>query len=215
MNIVRKYIAPLLLAVILLLAVRGLLVTHMRLPADVQLPGLRAGSHVLVSRTSYGLRLPGEALWGYHRWGHRSPSVGETLVYTRTEPAPDGRTHVIAGICRALPDDTVWIDPVRRLILPGRTSPDAVPFIIPGRGLTVSVTPANATLLTRILRRYEGTQAKVDQHGRIWLRKDTLTRVSTARDYYWVETAPDRYDLVPHDALVGKLIPLRLHRRDK
>ncbi len=212
MNIVRKYIAPLLLAVILLLAVRGLLLTHMRLPAETAPLGLKAGSHVLVSRTSYGLRLPGEALWGYHRWGYRQPALDEALVYTRTDPAPGGRTltRTIAGICRALPGDTVWTDPVRRLILPGRTSPDAVPFIIPGRGKAIRVTPANAVLLTRIMRRYEGSRAKVDQHGRIWLRKDTLTCLSTARDYYWIETAPDSYDLVPQDALVGKIIPLRL-----
>lgn len=200
MKTLRKLILPVLIAAVSLLAVRGLLLTHMRMEGADAPAGMQPGSHVLVSLTWYGLRLPGESLWGYHRVGYRVPAEGDPLVFT----LPDEQTA--AGTCRAVPGDTVWTDPVRRLILPARTSPDAQPFIVPGRGRSVAVTPANAHLLCRLMRRYEGSQVRIDQHARLWLKGTELRRVRPTRDYYWIETRPDHYALVPHSALVGKIV---------
>lgn len=211
LSLVRKYLICILSAALLLLAVRGLLVTHMRLPADHAVGDLPAGSHVWVTLTNYGLRLPGESLWGYHRWGYGAPQVGETLLFTDLY-RDEGRNlyeRPMAGICRALPGDTIWTDPVRRLILPGRTSPDALPFIIPGRHTATSVTPHNARLLARLMRRYEQCPVKVDERGRLWLRRQQVHSIHTTRDYYWIETLPDQYTLVPHDALVGRIHPMK------
>lgn len=113
----------------------------------------------------------------------------------------------MAGVCRALPGQTVWIDPVRRIVIPGRTSPDAQPIVIPGQNHSVRVTPYNARLLAYIMRQYEHcTSVEVDTLGHLLLGGQPLTRVRLMRDYYWVETCPDSFILVPHDALVGKVV---------
>lgn len=207
MKRLRTIICPVLLTVFLLLAVRGLLVCHMSMPAGCAVPGFLPGQHVLVSLTYYGLRLPGESLWGYHRWGYRVPEAGEALVFLLPEPKrPAGEGARTAGVCRALPGDTVWIDPERKIYIPGRTSPAAQPVVIPGRRNKVRVTPYNARLLAYLLRQYEHCKATVDSRNRIVLNKEPVASVRFARDYYWVETAPDTYVLVPHDALVGKIV---------
>ncbi|MDO5751263.1 MAG: hypothetical protein Q4P78_08750 [Rothia sp. (in: high G+C Gram-positive bacteria)] len=210
-RLLRKFIAPVLPAALLLLAVRGLLISPMRLPEGQGL--IEAPTHRLVwlSRTYYGLRLPGESLWGYHRWGYRMPQVGEALAFTQRKTLPQGgeAEEMLAAVCRAIAGDTVWIDPVRRLILPAHTSPDAEAFVVPRADRALHVTPHNARLLARILRRYEGVDAKVDGQGRLWIRGEEVRRVRTAQDYYWVEMFPERYALIPHRALVGRIIPMQ------
>lgn len=205
MKILRKFIGPVLLAAVALLAVRGLLVAHTQLPPYSALPGMNPGQHVWVLRTSYGLRLPGERWWGYHRWGYARPAVGDALLFT----LPPASANSYVGTCRALPGDTVWIDPVRQRILPGRTSPDAEALTIPGEDLSLRVTPSNARLLSYIMRRYEHCRVVTDQHGNLYLDGRRMSRVRLARDYYWVETLPDSFVLVPHDALVGKIVPMK------
>ena len=95
MKLLRKIILPVLLAAILLLAVRGLLLCHMRLPDNAALPGLEPGGHVLVCLTYYGLRLPGEPLWGYHRWGYAEPEVMDNVVFAPSATA--GNTRSASG----------------------------------------------------------------------------------------------------------------------
>lgn len=208
MRIFRRYIAPVLLAAVMLLAVRGLLVSHLRLPADADLPGLRPHAHVLVSLTHYGLRLPGERLWGYHRWGYRYPSPGDSVVFRLPPEAgkEDGQETDGFGICRALPGQTVWIDPAERQILKGRSAPGARPVVVPGRGNMVRVTPWNASLLAYLLNRYEGGHVRTDGRGGLLMGGQRVDKVQTMNDYYWVETHPGVYDLIPHRALVGKVI---------
>lgn len=63
MKYIRTIVCPVLLTVVLLLAVRGLLVNHVRMPADAAVEGFAPRQHLLVSLTYYGLRLPGETLW--------------------------------------------------------------------------------------------------------------------------------------------------------
>lgn len=207
MKILRKLIGPVLLAAIILLAVRGLLVAHIQLPAYTNLSGLYPGQHAWVALTSYGLRVPGERWWGYHRWGYRMPQKGESLLFTLS--ANGNAAHAYPGICRALPGDTVWIDPNRQLILSGAVTSEAKPFIVPGRSHDVTVTPYNARLLCYIMRHYERCRVRIDQYNRLYLDGKLLRRVRLARDYYWVETLPHSYVLIPHDALKGKIIPMK------
>ena len=57
------------------------------------------------------------------------------------------------------------------------------------------------------MRQYEHcTSVEVDTLGHLLLGGQPLTRVRLMRDYYWVETCPDSFVLVPHDALVGKVV---------
>ena len=55
---VRVFVVPPVVALTLLLAVRGLAVTQVSLPADRPELGLLAGDRVLVDRTAFGLCLP-------------------------------------------------------------------------------------------------------------------------------------------------------------
>ena len=190
------WLRPYVVLALLLLVVRFCLLGHARMVG---------GQHALVGLTYYGLRVPGEGFWGYHRWGYRVPAEGDPLVFT----VDDGHhtPMTMAGVCRALPGQTVWIDPVRRIVIPGRTSPDAQPIVIPGQNHSVRVTPYNARLLAFIMRQYEHcTSVEVDTLGHLLLGGQPLTKVRLMRDYYWVETCPDSFILVPHDALVGKVV---------
>lgn len=207
---VRKIALPVLLAAIMLLAVRFLLLSHMTLPSKACLPGVRPRQHTFVSLTWYGLRLPGESVWGCHRWGYRQPACGELLVYRLP-----GSSANVAAVCRALPADTVWIDPVRRKVLPARTSPDAQPIVVPARSKRLRVTPYNASLLAWLLRTYEHSRASVNARKQLEIDGHVLPSVALSKDYYWLETAPDIYELVPHDALVGKCFPIEAKWLDK
>lgn len=210
-----KYLYPVLPAVIVLLVVRGLLFSHIRLPEKCVLPGVRTESrHAFVSLTYYGLRLPGESLIGYHRWGYRTPRRGEVVVFNLPlrkgvamkpgDPVSPGDLSV--GVCRGLPGDTVWIDPMRKKYLPGRTSPDAQPIVIPGRKRPTRVTESNCRLLAYIMQQYEGSHVSTGQRGKLRLDGVDLGQVRFTHDYYWVETAPDVFLLVPHEALIGKAL---------
>jgi len=141
MKYVRQILLPLLLAALTLLVVRGFLLTHMQLPRRDVPSSLQAGAHVLVSLTYYGLRVPGEQLWGYHRWGERTPAVGDALVFTNE------KGENVAGICRAIAGDTVWIDTLRHRVLPARTSPDATPHAIPKRHYWIETSKDAHTLV--------------------------------------------------------------------
>lgn len=194
---------PALLAATLLLAVRFLLFMHVRIPAGEGVGPYQAGTHLAVSLTAYGLRLPGEPLWGYHRLGNACPQKGDGVVCS-TE-ASQGMT---LGICRALPSDTIWIDPVRRRILPAHTSPDACPIVIPASRKPLHVTPTNARLYAYLLCTYEQSRAQVNRQGELVLNGKPLHSVRFSSDYYWLETLPDSFILVPHQALVGKAYPI-------
>ena len=123
MKFIRTLVCPVLLTASLLLAVRGLLVTHVQLPPDTAVYGLQPNQHVLVSLTYYGLKVPGEAIWGYHRWGYRVPEWGDAILFNLPRPkAQHGPGPETVGICHALPGETVWIDPVRPKVLPARTT---------------------------------------------------------------------------------------------
>lgn len=207
MKFIRTLVCPVLLTASLLLAVRGLLVTHVQMPPDTAVYGLHPNQHALVSLTYYGLRVPGENIWGYHRWGYRMPEMGDAILFylpwQKGQPKPGVKT---VGICRALPGETVWIDPVRQIVLPARTSPDAQPIVIPQRGLRIQITPYNARLMAYLLRTYEKGRAEANNRGELTIDGEKVNFVKTTRDYYWIETRPDAYALVPHDALVGKII---------
>lgn len=208
MKRILKLTYPLITAVLLLLMVRFMLISHVRLPSDTRVRGFEPKQHVLVSLTYYGLRLPGEKFWGYHRWGYGMPVYGDPVVFTMSAPRGDSATTVIetVGRCEALPGETVWIDPVRQKVLPARTSPDARPIVIPGRNRTISVTAYNARLLAFLMNRYEGCKAQSDAKGRLLVDGHQIDRVRLKHDYYWIETHPDSYVLVPHNALIGKIV---------
>lgn len=191
-----RWLRPYVIVLTLLLITRFFIVSHMRLPNQ---------GHALVSLTYYGLRLPGEALWGYHRWGYANPENGDQVVFTCTNK--NGQKLTLTGVCYATPGEFVWIDPVRKIYIPGRTSPDAQPIKIPAKEQIVRVTPYNARLLAYVMQHYEACNTvNVNDRGQLELDGQPMTRVKLLRDYYWIEMQPDSFLIVPHDALVGKVV---------
>lgn len=135
---VRRIFLPLLVAAVLLFGARFLLLGHFKLPTTSD----EGNAHALVSLTYYGLRLPGENLWGFHRLGFRVPARGELIVYK-----PLGEKEAKAGICEALPGDTLWAVPDEKKILPTRTSSEAQAFVIPTKKFLVSTSPGTYALI--------------------------------------------------------------------
>lgn len=85
MRIFRIYILPLLVAALLLVLVRSCLATQCAVGKDLPDCGLLAGDRVLVLRTSYGLRMPFESAFGYHRCGFAMPEKGEVVAHTASD----------------------------------------------------------------------------------------------------------------------------------
>lgn len=199
-----RRLRPYLVCLLVLLTVRFCLLTHLRMPPDSTVQGIPAQSHLIVSLTYYGWRIPGESLWGFHRLGYRIPEKGDAVVFTL--PDKNGNNHPIVGICQTLPGETIWIDPVRKMILPARTSPDAQPIIIPGRNQSIEVTPHNIHLLEYLINTFEQGKTTINEKGQLLIEGKHVRRVIMGNDYYWIETHTDNFVLVPHKALVGKVV---------
>ena len=191
-----RWVRPYVVLICLIVCLRLFIIS------PIVLPGNR---HALVSLTYYGLRVPGEQMWGYHRWGYRVPAKHDEVVFTCSD-ARD-REFTLTGRCQAGPGETIWIDPVRQIVIPGRTSPDAQPIRIPAHNSSIRVTPYNARILAYLMQHYEHcNNVRVNRFGQLEMDGQTLSRVRLLRDYFWIEMRPDSFLLIPHDNLVGKVL---------
>lgn len=158
-----------------------------------------------VSLTSYGLRVPGEEIWGYHRWGYCAPQKGDEVVFTLSSGT--GGENMVSGKCVGLPGECIWIDPIEQRFLPGKTTPDAQSIIIPSKDKSLKVTPFNVRLLAYLMSHFEACKhIKISSRSLIQMDGQTLDHVRLLRDYYWIEILPDSFVMVPHDSLIGKVV---------
>ena len=191
-----RWVRPYVVLICLIVCLRLFIIS------PIVLPGNR---HALVSLTYYGLRVPGEQMWGYHRWGYRVPAKHDEVVFTCSDTRD--REFTLTGRCQAGPGETIWIDPVRQIVIPGRTSPDAQPIRIPAHNSSIRVTPYNARLLAYLMQHYEHcNNVRVNRFGQLEMDGQTLSCVRLLRDYFWIEMRPDSFLLIPHDNLVGKVL---------
>ncbi len=194
----------LLTAVLLAAVVRMFFVTQYTV-TSAGTPGLMPGDRVLVGRLAYGLRLPGDRWWGACRWGHGTVRKGDySAFYDPAAYGPEDRRAVRVGQIVAVPGDTLWVDPVRRGLLPGRTTTDARPIPVPGAGTTVNVTPWNARLLWNTLRRHEGLHVVLVADTALRFDGRLLRGVRFSQDYYWADGS-EAYGFVPASSLVGRV----------
>lgn len=195
-------------AVAAVLLIRSLAFTSCTIPHSGEAPTLYAGDRVIVSRWSYGLRLPLEGLFGYHRIGECPVKRGDMVIFNN----PAGKERLISdralyvGRCIALPGDTLMLNSEHLC----SQSADALPFVVPSKGSHVMVHPWNVKLLCNTVNKHE--------HRRATLRGDSLlidgkpvAEVLFTKDYYWmldsniVNLADSRlFGFVPHDHLVGR-----------
>lgn len=194
-------IVPLLAALLAVVAVRCLLVAQYAVPADQPAAGLLAGDRILVLRPAYGLRLPGTPPAARLRLGGRPARAGQVLAFDH----PLGR-GLCTALCTAVPGDTVWVDPLRGRVLPGRTSAAACPLVVPGVGRPVDVTPCNARLLHAALTRHEGSRMALVGDTALVFDGRPLHRAYFTQDYYWVEGSESRYGFVPQSHLAGRVL---------
>lgn len=171
-----------------------------------------SGDRVLVSRLSYGLRMPWCTSPSTGRCGYRSPQRGDLMAFNLPSDSASeiAERPVIFGRCTALPGDTIYISPKKEVSL--RKRKGYYPFVIPGRGMRVKAERWNVSLLAATLSLHEPCRTAR-------LKGDTLTvnghKVSAAyftQEYFWVSAASegDTFDsryfgLVPESHLIGKV----------
>lgn len=207
----RHLLLSLSVALVAGMAVALYLLTPYTVPGGHE-PALYAGDRILVTRTSYGLRLPFETSWGQNRWGGGTPAKGEWMAFNDpmgTDSLPSDRP-VRIGRCTAVPGDTVWYTWSRRLVWSGFPSSTLYPIVIPGKFRTVRVTPWNIRLLCNTLNRHERRRATIKGDS-LYIDGKATDRVRFSQDYYWVETGRDTnlgdsryFGFVPASHLIGR-----------
>ena len=205
LRVLRLYIIPCAVALLLLLAIRCLLVAQFVLTEERADGQLLRGDRILVLRTAYGLRFPGERLFGYRRIGRPDAAAGDLIAFYSPASAaqPESSRPVAFGTVAAVPGDTLWLDPVRQLVLPGRTSVDALPFVVPRKGGKARICPELSPLFAEILRQ-TGCRVQRDRQGRLLVGGTPLQEVAFDHDFYWIETVPEHFVLLSETAVLGK-----------
>jgi len=97
-----SFLRTLVILVIAAMFLRGSLVEAFKIPSGSMKPTLKEGDHILVSKFSYGFRLPFISKTLY-RYG--MPQRGDIVVFTRPD---DSSTNIIKRVI-GLPGDTVEV----------------------------------------------------------------------------------------------------------
>lgn len=114
---VRRFLPALLVALLVLLCLRGCFVTQVVVGHGTGMPGLMPGDRVMVVRTAYGLRLPVATRSGARHLMPHAPQRGEWCVAEH----PTGSGHFCLLQVTAVPGDTISDTSVRdprRYVLP-------------------------------------------------------------------------------------------------
>lgn len=115
-----SFIKTLAIMIAIIVGVRGSLIEPFKIPSGSMIPTLQIGDRILVSKLSYGIRLPIVEKFIYQS---SSPKRGEIVVFTRPdEPASSEDESAINLIKRvvAIAGDTVEVKNAK-LILNGQT----------------------------------------------------------------------------------------------
>ena len=173
-----------------------------------------AGDHLLVSRMSYGSRLPFMSSLGHHRIGSGSPARGEWMAFTLpSDTANDVADRpVMIGKCVFLPGDTVRLTPERVLVFGGPHSRRVNAFVVPAKGARVEVTPANARLLCNTINLHEPCHSAVMYGDTLFIDGHAARFITFTQNYYWVYSGDQytlydsrRFGFVPETHLIGRV----------
>ena len=213
----RKYAYRIALIVISALvavwAIRAFLIMQVRVSDDTQAPYLITGDHLLVSRLSYGLRLPIDNRHGRPiRIGSSTPLRGTLACFN--SPTPDSlgiaSRHVFVATITALPGDTVWVDTLTTSVA-HEPHHGLLPLPVPSRGRAIAVTPANMGIITQTLRMHEGVDSMTIRDGKLYIAHDRADSVRFSQDYYWVSAGhkekgidSQTFGFLPHSHLIGR-----------
>lgn len=108
-----KWIIALSGATVVVLLLRGFVITSCLIPSAGMENSLFRGERILVNKWSYGLRLPWMSLFSYQRWRERKVGKGDIVVFNNpvalSEPVID-RRDVFISRCIGVPGDTLLMD---------------------------------------------------------------------------------------------------------
>lgn len=215
MKTTKSLIITILVTLLVLVVLRGGLWDVFTISADSYPSKLLPGDRLLVSRYSYGLRIPFTS--NYDNWpriGYRNAQRGDWMVFN--SPADTSvvisRRPTLIQQCTAVPGDTVWFTWNYRLVSHSYPSSKLYPFVVPGKDVLVDVRPWNARLLYLTLHLYEKRNASLKGDSALYINGKRARRISFKQDYYWVSSGNEanRYDsryfgFVPHSHLLGRI----------
>ena len=99
--------------ILVVVLLRGCVMTSYLIPSSGMENSLFQGERILVNKWSYGLRLPLMALWNYHRWADSPVQKEDIIVFNNpanlSEPVISRRETFISR-CIGVPGDTLLID---------------------------------------------------------------------------------------------------------
>ncbi len=137
--------------VVIVILIRGSLVEPFKIPSESMVPTLKITDHILVSKLSYGLRLPfvTDTLWQYS-----TPKRGDIVVFTRPDerqtPLEDESAINIIKRVVGLPGETVEVKGTTVLINGAVLNEPYARWIdggSPGGNFGPAVVPENSVLL--------------------------------------------------------------------
>ncbi len=171
------------------------------------------GDHLLVSKTSYGIRLPLTEYTGWRRLGDGKPQRGDWMAfYMPTDGYENhkGSTVCIAQ-CLALPGDTVALTKDMKVGM--KQGKGSFPFAIPAKGRRVYITKWNARLICNTINLHEPCHCAELRGDTLLIDGHTTPYVVFSQDYYWAysgqqsNTGDSRYyGLVPQSHLIGRVM---------
>ena len=104
---VASFLKSVAIIVVLVIIIRGSLIEPFKIPSESMVPTLKITDHILVSKLSYGFRLP---FFTHTIWQYATPRRGDIVVFTR----PDEKQTPL--------EDESAINIIKRVIgLPGET----------------------------------------------------------------------------------------------
>ena len=114
-----KWIGALVGTIVIVLLVRAFALTWCLIPSTGMENTLYQGERIAVNKWSYGLRIPGMSLWGYHRIKPQTLKRGDVVVFNNPaeiHTTPADRRELFISRCIGLPGDTIWVDSLYALL---------------------------------------------------------------------------------------------------
>ena len=205
----KKTLIALAVAIALVLIVRSCAFTSCIVPYSGEEKSVYAGERIIVNKWSYGLRLPAMQLIGYHRLLESRVESGDIVIFNN--PAATGSIDsrpVFIGRCVGVPGDTLMLGENLLQVQSGTKSAQA--FVVPGRGMSITVEPWNVKLLCNTVNRHEHRRARL-QGEQLYIDGHRVKEVTFTKDYYWVldsnvvNMADSRlFGFVPQDHVIGR-----------
>lgn len=173
-----------------------------------------AGDRLLVSRMSYGQRLPFMNVVGYRRLGGGFPERGEWIAFnlpTDTTRDVDKRPVVVSK-CIARHGDTVRLTRDRMLFFGQERSHGVRTLVVPAKGRRVAVNSNNAVLLCNTINLHEPCHSAVMYGDTLFVDGHAARFVTFTQNYFWVFSGNQSdmndsrtFGFVPETHIIGRV----------